>query len=95
MHDHSRGFVDHGEIVVLKNDIKRNVLRFEPCGIALGQFDVNNIAFPHFVRRASRPAIYKHIFAVDQLLQLRARPAVDLLSKERIESLSDILVRSC
>ena len=91
VHNHSGRFVNYGEKFVLENDIERNVFRLKAGGRKLTQFDVDLVGISYLVRRFGRVFIYQHVAFVDQPLQPRTRPALDVFSKKRIKALSGIL----
>ncbi len=80
MDDHSGRLVDDGEVLVLVDDIERYVLGLEPCGRSLDQIDLDGVALAEPVRRLDRPVIDQHVFVLDQPLQPRTRPSVDIFS---------------
>jgi len=87
---HSGRFVDNGEKLVLKNDVERNIFRFENIGLHFDKIDIDLIIFMQFVRRLGRFFVDQHIAVLDQTLQARTRPAFDLFGKKRIKALSRV-----
>ena len=86
VHDHAGGFVDHCEILILENDIERDILRLEPSDGFYGQVDIDLVPGPEFIGSFGGLIVDQHIAVLDQLLQLRTRPAFDHFRQERVQA---------
>src|ERR1051325_9753706 len=90
--DHeSGGLIYDNQRLIFINDLDRNVLRRESGCHRSDQLHFDTIVFAEFVGRFGGLIVYEYIFTLDQPLQTRPAPALELRSKIGIESNSDML----
>src|SRR6185436_2222249 len=76
--DESGRFVHDKESIVFVNNLDRNIFRYESVRSGRDQFDFNLVVLTKFVRRFCRLAVNEYVFILDQTLQTRSTPALDL-----------------
>ena len=88
MHDEAGGLVDDDEVLVLEDDVERNILALGLGRGGLGNGDFDGLAGPHLGRRVGgRLAVDRHGAALDQRLDAGARHAVARARQKAVEPL--------
>lgn len=86
MDDHAGRFVDHGEMLVLKYDIERDIFGLETDRRQLGKFNVDLVALTDLIGGFDRLAVDENVFVLDQAREARPRPAIDVFGEESVET---------
>lgn len=86
MDDHAGRFVYNGEKLVLVNDIEGNILGLKSRDRSLDEVDLDIVVLADLVRWLYRFVVDENVLVIDQPLQSRTRPAVDVLGKIRVET---------
>ena len=90
--DHQPGpFIYDDQRLIFVDDLDRNVLRRKGIRRRSDQIHFDLIIFAEFVRRFSGLTVYEDVFIFNKSLQARAAPALELRSKIRIETNSNML----
>jgi hypothetical protein len=85
MHDHARGFVDDCEIVVLVQELERNVLRGGGADIGLRDLELDDIARNDTVGGVGGAAVDAHEVALDQARGGGAAQVLRMLGEKPIQ----------
>jgi hypothetical protein len=88
VHDHACRFVDYHEKVIFINDLKRNVFGSKAGEGQRGQFRIDLIVRAQFIGWLRGATVDNHIAVVNQALQSRTTPGLNVFGEKGIKPLT-------
>ena len=85
MHDHAGRFVDHDEVIVLVDDLERDLLAGGRDFVGLGDVDLDDVPHRHTIGRIRRFAIETYEVTLDEARRRRAAEITRVLRDETVE----------
>ena len=86
MDDHSRPLVDHGQVLVLVNDLQRDGLRLQLDGTGGNEADVNVLSTLDSVTGLAGASFDPDVAGLNQRLNLGPAPAGKMVLQESIQA---------
>src|SRR5919197_2800488 len=90
--DHAGGLVDDDYLLVLVDDVERDLFGREFRRRRRGQLDLDALARPQLVRRLRRAPADEHVAVLDRALERRAAHALDPRGEECVEARARVLL---